>query len=486
MMGPFPISCFGLARISEFSPRTSSEMIPNKPNKPLDFWYIAPHDRKTLTRLIMPYMAARIPRRHLLQTLLKKHTWLREILYPVPMQMEDVRPAYLQQTTASFWKDPRRTIAKLVKLTRTWFFTLLRYTYRTRFFEGSTTYRSDLDVPDIQSCEARRYISELTESEVHRLVCIPNKYGATFYRSSYKSVRQCSAWTRFCARIQTFCDSVGLFASPEDPDLSLKELQNNLTSVVLQQRWLRTAAHLEETAVLARGTERHVKELDKRVASAGLINLNLTKERKHTRTLLLQCNKLRSTLATSSHPQQCDSNVSAELQIQPGAWQKELQYLRSRIEESEAMTERRLVTLAEQIKKGCTNIGHSTIPSNEYRNVELLVACRWLLEHLPAPNFKQQGFGNRWRLFWQSQWKQYKEDVSRDEHPLRALVGNEKYNKVGKGLYGTLSTFLHEYGHLRIDPLNPDVQKVVETISPVHYNSNGQIDIEAERRRWLK
>jgi hypothetical protein len=61
-----------------------------------------------------------------------------------------------------------------------------------------------------------------------------------------------------------------------------------------------------------------------------------------------------------------------------------------------------------------------------------------------------------------------------------------KYNRIGKGLYGTLSSFLHEYGRLRIDPLNPDVQKVVDTIIPVHYNSNGHIDIEAERRRWLK
>jgi hypothetical protein len=208
--------------------------------------------------------------------------------------------------------------------------------------------------------------------------------------------------------------------------------------------------------------------------------------RQHVITLLQQYNKLQSTLATSSHPQQCDSNVSVEHQRQRRAWEKELQCLRSRIEESEAVTERRLVTLAEQTKKDCTNISHPTVPSNECRRVELLVACRWLLEHLPAPNSKQQGFGNRWRLFWQSQWKQYKQDVSRDDHPLRALVCDEKYNRVGRGLYGTLSSFLHEYGRLRIDPLNPDVQKVVDTISSVHYNSNGQIDIEAERRRWLK
>jgi hypothetical protein len=230
-----------------------------------------------------------------------------------------------------------------------------------------------------------------------------------------------------------------------------------------------------------------VKELEERVASASLINLNLTEETKqHVKALLLQCNKLRSTLATSSHRQQYDSNVSAEFQQQRRAWEKELKCIRSRIEESEVMIERRFVTLAVQTKKCCTNFDHPTIPSNECRGVELLVACRWLLEHLPDPNSKQQGLGNRWRLFWQSQWKQYKQDASRDDHPLRALVSDEKYNRVGKGLYSTLSNFIHEYGRLRIDPLDPDVQKVVDTIRPVHYNSKGQINIEAERRRWLK
>jgi hypothetical protein len=238
-------------------------------------------------------------------------------LLPAPVQKEDVRPNFFQQTTALFWKNPTRAIAKLVRLTRAWSFTLLRYTYRTRFFDGSTTYRSDLDIPDIQSYEARRYISELIENEVHRLVYIPNKYGATFYRSSYRSIKRCPAWTRFCARIRTFCDFMGLFTSPEDPEQSLKELQNNFSPLVLRQKWLRTAAHLDETAVLARGTERHVKELEQRVASAGLINLKLTKEtRRHVRTLLLQCNKPRTTLTTSSHLQHCDSNVSAELQRQ--------------------------------------------------------------------------------------------------------------------------------------------------------------------------
>jgi hypothetical protein len=428
-------------------------------------------------------MAARLPKRYLLQTLLEKHKWACEILGPAPAQAEDVSPDNLQQITTSFWKGPRRMIAKLVELTRTWFFTLLRYTYRMRFFKGSKTYQTDLDVPDIQSCETQQYISELTESEVYRLICIPNKYGATFYRSSYKSAKQCLAWKRFCARIQTFCDLVGLFASPDDPEQSLNELQNNLSTVVLQRECLRTTARLDETA---RGTARYVRELDKRVASAGLSNLELTKEiRQQLRDLQLQCNRLRSAYTTPSDSQQWNLKLLTELESQRATWQRELHCLRSMIESSEAKSTRTIAAPAEQVEESRTRSINSNSPKNKHPSVEAVVACRWLLEHLPSTTPIQHGFGNQWRLFWQNQWTQYKKKASRDDHPLRGLAGDEKYNKVGKGLYSTLSNLLHEYGRLRMQPLDPDVQKVVDTISPVYYNSDGWIDLEAERGRWL-
>jgi len=434
----------------------------------------------------MPYMATRIRRRYLLQTLLKKHTWLREVLFPAPM-LEDKVYSNLQQATASSWKDPAQTITKLLKLTRMWFFTLLRCTYRMRFFDGNTTYRSDLDEADIQFYEDRRYISELTEREVCRLVCIPDKYGATFYRSCYKSVKRCPAWTKFRATIQTLCRSVGLLTSLKDPEQCLKTLLDNLSSLVLQQRWLQTTSHLDEIASLARSTERHVKELDERVVSVRLMSLNLADDTKqHVENLALQYNELRSTVASLSRSQQCDVNVSSELQRQRRAWEKELQRLRSRLEKNEIMNAQCLITMSEQVKESCISINHPTTVSSGTQDVELLVACRWLLEHLPAFDSRQQGFGNRWRLSWQAQWKQYRQNTSRDDHPLRTLVCDEKYNKVGNGLYRTLSGFLHEYGRLRTNPLDPDVQKVVDVISPTHYDSNGQIDIEAERQRWCR
>lgn len=43
MMGHFPVVCFGLAKVSELLYYIPSEVIPDKPNKSLDFWYIASH-----------------------------------------------------------------------------------------------------------------------------------------------------------------------------------------------------------------------------------------------------------------------------------------------------------------------------------------------------------------------------------------------------------------------------------------------------------
>lgn len=468
------------------SPRTSPKRIPDRPHKALDFWYIKPHDREALSAIIMPYMAAHLPKRYMLQSFLEKNDWACEMLGVPIMEVEGSSVTCLQHITAAFWNNPRRTIVKLVELTRTWFFTLLRYTYRMSFSRGSGTSQSSPDVQDIPAWETQQYTSELTGSQVYCLTRIPNKYGAKFYRSSYKSTKQCAAWKGFCARIQTFCDSVGLFASPENPEQSLQDLQNNIPSIMAQREWCNTTAQLARTTALARGTANYVKEVDERIASEISGHCGLMKQiRQHVMSLQLQCDKLRSARMSSFDSQQRNSKLLVELQRQREAREEELQCFDSRIQDSEARLQRDIATLTEQIEECRTTLTYQSLSTKACPNVEVLVACRWLLEHLPAGNPIRQGFGNRWRLFWQSQWKEHKNGKSGNGHPLRSLIGDERYNKVGKGLYGTLSTFLHEYGRLRITPLGSLVQEVLELISPVYYKSDGQIDLESERKRWL-
>jgi hypothetical protein len=477
---------FWLSQALSPSPRTSSKSFPDRPHKALEFWHIEPHDREALSESIMPYMAAQLPRKYMLQSLLEKHDWACEMLGVPTMGMEGPNPTRLQHTTSVFWKNPRGTIVKLVKLTRNWFFTLLRYTYRMGFFQRSKTSQSSPGVHNMPIWETQEYTSELTESQVYRLTRVPNKYGAKFYRRSYKITKQCAAWKGFCARIQTFCDSVGLFESPEDPEQSLQELENNLTSIVAQQERCKTTVQLERTIDLARSTERHVKEVDERVTSEILGHCGLMKEiRRQVMSLQLRNDKLRSAQISSDNSQQRNLKLLVELQRQREAWEGKLQHLDSRLKDSEARVQFDIAKLAEQIERSCTALTYSSLSTKACPNVEVLVACRWLLEHLPPENPIRQGLGNRWRLFWQSQWKEYQTGESGNDHPLKSLIGDEKYNKVGKDLYRTLSNLLHEYGRLRVNPLGPLVEKVLKAISPVHYKSDGQIDLGLERRRWL-
>jgi hypothetical protein len=115
---------------------------------------------------------------------------------------------------------------------------------------------------------------------------------------------------------------------------------------------------------------------------------------------------------------------------------------------------------------------------------EALLSCRWLLEHLPAAHTGQQGLGFHWRQFWNNHWSQYKKNPKFKSHPLWNLAGNERYNKAGIYLYGTLSNRLHEYGNQMGDKLDPDAQTVIDAIRPVNYDACGNIDLQAERKRW--
>lgn len=55
----------------------------------------------------MPYMAAHLPRRYLLQSLLERNDWACEIVGVQTTEMEGFSFTRLQNTTAAFWKDPR-------------------------------------------------------------------------------------------------------------------------------------------------------------------------------------------------------------------------------------------------------------------------------------------------------------------------------------------------------------------------------------------
>lgn len=439
---------------TDYSRTTSPDLLPqgvlDNPFKPLEFWEITSHDRESLVERIAPFMIARLPRAYSMQKVAADYGWPCRILSHSQMQTEHQRISCWQQVVTEFWKSPSHTTEKLLLLARAWFYTLLRYTYRTRFSFRGRRCISDPTVRDPGFYTNARYAAALTTRDIYQLTGIPNKYGAKFYRSCFKDVQQCSDWMNFCASISWFCKSIQFPTHSNSPEELLKELRGNLPSVILQRRWVHTATRLAKTSHLAMSTADHMERLDAQVTSEGSSSLKRMKEmEQEIGNLHAQYQRLSLACETIG---ECKQSIAA---------------------------------LTAGIKKIRMNLDDTEATRHASSPLEDIVACRWLLENLPVSGGGQKGFGIQWRSFWKLQWNQYDDNADSKTHPLRKLKGDERYEKVGQNLYGTLSTMLHGYGHLRNISLHPDVHTLIKTIGPVHYKKDKQVDIEAERRRWL-
>jgi|SRR5690242_2963460 len=355
-----------------------------------------------------------------------------------------------------------------------------------RFYAKGKGCESDLILEDMPPCTGNHYATELTKCEIHQLTGIPNKYGATFYRSCYRDVRKCSDWKGFCASIQWFCKSIQFPTYSDCPEQILTELGGNLPAVILQRRWSHTANRLAETSILATGTATSIKRLHERLTFEASFTLKRKEQVEQENDILrVQCKRLSFAYKTMVESKQCVSMLPKELQIHQRAWEKQLECLRDTISKSGINSNQSIAALTELIKGERADSGNAYAPKHAYPSLENLVACRWLLENLPASSEKHGGFGSAWRSFWQLQWSQYEISANPGKHPLKTLKGDEKYNRVGKNLYGTLSNMLHGYGHLCNIPVHPDVQTTIKAVGPIHYNKNKQIDLAAEKKRWV-
>jgi hypothetical protein len=215
------------------TPCASLELLSEGPDQPLDFWYIQPHDRKTLIDQIMPYMAGRLPKRYSLHVLMREQVWANGLVSLELAEAGEEIPACLHQILAAFWKEPRNVIAYLLRLSRLLFFVLLRSAYHANFFERDKISGDYWSAQGNSASRPQKYSSGLTENEVYRLTCLHRKYGASFYRRSYKNVKRCLDWTRFCTKIRAFCSMTGLYVLSNDPERNIRELRHNLTVIMM-------------------------------------------------------------------------------------------------------------------------------------------------------------------------------------------------------------------------------------------------------------
>jgi hypothetical protein len=465
------------------TPRASLEVLSENPDQPLDFWYIQPHDRKTLIDQIMPYMAGRLPKRYSLHVLMREQVWANGLVSLELVEAVEEIAACLHQILAAFWKEPRNVIAYLLRLSPLRFFVLLRFTYRAKSFERDKIFGEYWSAQDNSASRPQTYSSGLTENEVYRLTCLRKKYGASFYRRSYKNVKRCLDWTSFCTRIRAFCSMTGLHVSSNDPERNIRELRHNLTAIMMHRKWVQTTCQLDNNTTLVRNTRRDLRELNERVASDALHNINVLDEtRQDVANLQSMFHKLRLACPIPSNLRQRDAKLRSEIEQRRLVSDQQLKGLQTSIENCERIFQQHTMMFTRQIEELHTDLGRTHALREGQVSAESLIICRWLLEYVPATRMSPGTLGLRWKQFWQEQWIQCAKSES---HPLKVLSGDDKYNKVGKNLYSTLSDRLHKYGHQQGEVLDQKVQRVVDVIRPVHYNSDGKVDLEAERKRWL-
>jgi hypothetical protein len=463
------------------SPRPSPQIQYEESDQTVDLWYIKSHDRQALVDRIMPSMARSLHKKDLLCNFMERRSWAGELVKSeLTGTNADDDSACFRQTTAAFWTDPTSLALDLLQLTRLWFFLLLRSTYRRHFFEGRESSRGVLDVRDFCTFQHVYLFSELSEDAIHRLSCVRNRYGASFYRSSYKDTKRRLGWTSFCERIRAFCESVGLHTSSKHPEKNLWDLRHNLTSIMMHQKWLYIINPLIKEVVLARNMRVDVKKLNERMASGAMHNVQMMENMERgIMDLKSQFEDLKQ------EPQQIDMKISTKLKKFRVANEKKLKELDCDIRHTDETSRQLIESLGREIKELRIGLGCTDTRKEERMTAEVLILCRWLLEHLPATNSGQQRLGHHWRQFWKHHWDQCKINRERKSHPLWELASDEKYNKVGRNLYGTLSERLHGYGYQLGDSLHPDVQRVVDVIRPIHYDDGGKVDLYAERMRWL-
>jgi predicted nucleotidyltransferase len=229
-----------------------------------------------------------------------------------------------------------------------------------------------------------------------------------------------------------------------------------------------------------------VKRLDKRVTSGAVHEIDvIEKTRQELQEMNQQMKELRLTSLAPDRSQQGHDNLLVTMEKSQVAIEDEFEGLFRDIRESHETAKR----LNELLQKGADQPQHrmpcSHAQKEDLITAEGLVLCRWLLEHLPATTARHGMLSHHWKQFWNSQWKQGKETKRGESHPLWGLIGEERYNRVGKALYSTLSSRIHGYGQFRGERLPPDVQRVVDKIKPIHFRKDGKINLEAERLRWL-
>lgn len=407
-------SAVATAAVTKTSPLELHYLRP--PNVP--FWNVERHHRAHLA-MVLPYMTSQIIGRLSLVEYLRSLKWSSEFVKSGEASIETDRTS-LNRTEEAYRLNPTGFIESLSDLVGVFFFTLVRYDFRFRFF-SRTNLGAYFDVGTLRN--DNDYCRSMNDSEKSRLSEVRRdrpRYGTKFYRDSYTYATKSQTWTCFCERIRLFCHHLGI------RHLST-HLFNNLELLHLYGTLQQTQLAIE---TLRHDFQLSAEEVEWLKPELRLANMNLT--------------ELRLRLDDREANREADREADTV-------------HLKRTIETDDRITTTvRFRYLLENLPgKNGTKL----------------------------PNGQKASATRRWKDFFTVafDYADQSKDTSSVLHCLVRDNGKEKLRAQGRNLFKTLSQVVHK--NITIGQWDPGILKILRAIEPMQ-KSGGAIDLDGERRRY--
>jgi hypothetical protein len=391
-------------------------------------------------------------------------------------------------------------VQDLRDVTRSWFHMLLRYTFRAKYRDGWKTTSPAFDLEDF---EHEQFTSQLDEKQVRSLTRRPNLFNE--YKETYKETKGRIGWTRFCARVKSFSQLIGLQTESIKVEQILQELERSLPDLKNTKK-LQSQSLLIERLKADAQSERALREkIAADAASVTTLRERFeTKKAESERQLReqLEAKKAESERLLRKQLEakgaEAERKLRKQLEAKTAEAEKKLrEQLEAKNAESERALRERLAANAESERKLRENLQAKSDAERKHRNHDSLVSCRELMEKLVGGEltaakqgvFKGQQYKQRWKDLFHTQWNNCKAKKT-PGHRLVGLVTQQKYYIVGKDLYGTISERLHNHKEYRDKEVDTDVLRMVHAILPAAYSSPTSTEKErdwnivTEKKRW--
>lgn len=492
--------------------REKTKSTADKRCQSLDFWVIK--DKKDVIKRVVPYFTGVMPEKQQLKSLKKEKPWIEELCESEDEDdEEDEEDDDFSDLENAFWRNPEAMISELRDVTRIWYYMLLRYTFRTKNEDG---WKEKSPAFEMEDLESEDFTSQLDEKQVRILTKRPTLFSE--YKETYKETKQRIGWTRFCERMKSFTEVLGLVSESTKVEQLLQELEKSLpdmknTKKLEAQRVIIERLQAERERASKESSTANTESVNalrqrfeaKQAESERVLRQQMEAKKAESERILRQQLEAKKAESERILRQQLESKkaesertLRARLEAKNMEAEKKLrESLAAKNAEAERTLRGQLAANAEAERKLREDLQAKAETERKHRLHDALVSCRELMEKLVGEKPAVKGsymaggqqFKQRWKDLFHEQWTKCRARKPIG-HPLTSLVGQQKFYVVGKELYGTISERLHNHREYKDKDVDADVLRVVYAILPAAYSNATSTEAErdwtlaTEKKRW--